>query len=310
MIAAMFPGQGSQSIGMMADFYNTFAEVKNLFNEASSVLGYDLWKLIQFGSEEELNKTIYTQPAMLVSGVAAWSHFKLHFDTNINLMAGHSLGEYTALVCSGALKFSDAVYIVKSRAEYMQNAVSENMGAMAAIIGLDDDAVVKLCAEAEENDVVSAANYNAPNQVVIAGHKLAVERAIKLSKKFGAKRAILLKVSVPSHCVLMSSASKKLRNLLKTTNFDSFSVPVLSNVNVEEYQDQSDLLEGLSNQVCMPVRWGETIQYFKNQGVRICIEFGPGGVLSGLCRRIDSSIKVIRYDSIDACKEINEENLK
>ena len=180
----MFPGQGSQSIGMMADFYNTFAEVKNLFDEASSVLGYDLWKLIQFGSEEQLNQTIYTQPAMLVSGVAAWSHFKLHFDTNINLMAGHSLGEYTALVCSGALEFSDAVYIVKSRAEYMQNAVSENMGAMAAIIGLDDDAVVKLCAEAEENDVVSAANYNAPNQVVIAGHKLAVERAVKLSKKF------------------------------------------------------------------------------------------------------------------------------
>ncbi len=306
----MFPGQGSQSIGMMADFYNTFAEVKNLFDEASSVLGYDLWKLIQFGSEEQLNQTIYTQPAMLVSGVAAWSHFKLHFDTSINLMAGHSLGEYTALVCSGALKFSDAVYIVKSRAEYMQNAVSENMGAMAAIIGLDDTAVVKLCAEAEEKDVVSAANYNAPNQVVIAGHKLAVERAVKLSKKFGAKRAILLKVSVPSHCVLMSSASKKLRNLLKTTNFDSFSVPVLSNVNVEKYQDQSDLIEGLSNQVCMPVRWAETIQYFKNQGVRICIEFGPGGILSGLCRRIDSSIKVIRYDSIDACKEINEENLK
>ena len=153
-------------------------------------------------------------------------------------------------------------------------------------------------------------NINTSTQIIIAGKKENLVNAMDLASRLGAKRAILLKVSVPSHCVLMSSASKKLRNLLKTTNFDSFSVPVISNVNVEEYQDQSDLLEGLSNQVCMPVRWGETIQYFKNQGVRICIEFGPGGVLSGLCRRIDSSIKVIRYDSIDACKEINEENLK
>jgi len=310
MLAAIFPGQGSQSIGMMADFYENSSDVKNLFDEASSLLGYDLWELIQFGSEKELNKTIYTQPAMLVSGVAAWSHFKLHFDLDPKLMAGHSLGEYTALVCSGALKFSDAVYIVKNRAEYMQNAVKKKMGAMAAIIGLDDDTVVKLCAEAEENDVVSAANYNAPNQVVIAGHKLAVERAIKLSKKFGAKRAILLKVSIPSHCGLMNSASRKLRNLLKTTNFDSFSVPVISNVNVEAYQDQSNLIEGLSNQVCKPVRWVETIRHFKDQGVKTCIEFGPGGVLTGLCRRIDSSIKNIRYDSIKVWKEINESKLK
>jgi len=310
MLAAVFPGQGSQSIGMMADFYNASDEVKNLFDEASSILGYDLWKLIQSGSEEKLNKTIYTQPAMLVSGVAAWSYFKLHFNISPNLMAGHSLGEYSALVCSGTLKFSDAVYIVKNRAEYMQNAVPKNMGAMAAIIGLDDDAVVKLCVEAQGNDVVSAANYNAPNQVVIAGHKLAVERAIKLSKKFGAKRAILLKVSIPSHCVLMDSVSKKLRNLLKTMNFDNFSVPVLSNVDVKAYQNQSHLVESLSNQVCKPVRWVETIQYFKDQGIKICIEFGPGGVLSGLCKRIDSSIKVIRYDSIDACKEVKEENLK
>ncbi|HJL93020.1 MAG TPA: acyltransferase domain-containing protein, partial [Woeseiaceae bacterium] len=149
MLAAVFPGQGSQSIGMMADFYNASDEVKNLFDEASSILGYDLWKLIQSGSEEKLNKTIYTQPAMLVSGVAAWSYFKLHFNISPNLMAGHSLGEYSALVCSGTLKFSDAVYIVKNRAEYMQNAVPKNMGAMAAIIGLDDDAVVKLCVEAQ-----------------------------------------------------------------------------------------------------------------------------------------------------------------
>jgi len=309
MLATVFPGQGSQSIGMMADFYNTSADVKGVFDEASSVLGYDLWKLIQFGSEKELNKTIHTQPAMLVAGVAAWTHFKLHFDTNPNFMAGHSLGEYTALVCSGAFKFSDAVYIVKKRAEFMQNAVPSNTGAMAAIIGLDDDTVIQLCAEAEENDVVSAVNYNAPNQVVIAGHRLAVERAIKLAKKFGAKRAILLNVSVPSHCVLMASASKKIRDLLTTINFDSFSVPVVSNVNVETYQGQSDLIEGLSNQVFKPVRWVETIQYLKDQGVKICVEIGPGGVLSGLCRRIDRSISVIKYDSINVCKEINEENL-
>ena len=213
VFAAIFPGQGSQSVGMMQELYQSSSKIQNIYEQASSLLGYDLWKLTSSDDNNQLSSTTYTQPAMLVAGIASWNHYIDNFDIKPTYMAGHSLGEYTALVCSGAIEFRDALSVVKTRAELMQNAVPEDEGAMAAIIGLEDKKVIELCDQYKGNNVVDAVNFNAPGQVVIAGEKKGIDKIIESAKDFGARRALLLNVSVPSHCLLYTSPSPRDRSL-------------------------------------------------------------------------------------------------
>lgn len=308
MFAAIFPGQGSQSIGMMHELYNESEIVRKTISEAASILGFDLWELMQKGPNEKLNDTLYTQPAMLVAGVASWRYY-ISEATNIpTIMAGHSLGEYTALVCSGALTFQDAIDLVKCRAQYMAAAVPEGSGAMAAIIGLYDEAVIEACDEAKNYGVVEAVNFNAPGQVVIAGSKVAVENTIEIAKKKGARRAILLNVSIPSHCELMLPAGLQLRQKLQGLQLAIPSYPVINNADVAIYTDQNSIIEGLTKQISNPVRWADIIRYFINKDVRVAVEFGPGGILSGLCKRIDKSMQAIKFDSLASTDLINRLN--
>lgn len=292
-----FPGQGSQSQGMLSEFALQYEDVQATFAEASDLLGYDLWALVQDGPAEELDNTVVTQPAMLAAGVATWRVWRSAGGAMPGYMAGHSLGEYTALVCSGSLAFADAVPLVRQRAEFMQDAVPAGEGAMAAIIGLEDNLVREVCALAGQGEVVSAVNFNSPGQVVIAGDKNAVERAAEGAKEAGAKRALLLNVSVPSHCVLMKPAADKLSALLADTDFATPSVPVINNVDVAVYQDADEIRHGLERQLCNPVRWAETVKYILAHGVDKLIEAGPGRVLAGLCRRIDRSVPAFGLDS-------------
>ena len=307
MFAAIFPGQGSQSVGMMKDLYESSNRTRELYKIASSVLDYDLWELTLSDPSEKLNDTVYTQPAMLVAGVASWESYISRFDLLPKFMAGHSLGEYTALVCSGVINFTDAVKIVQTRAKYMAEAVPSNLGAMAAIIGSNDKGVIDLCDFARDNEILSAVNFNAPGQVVIAGNKSAVKRAIDHSREFGAKRAMMLNVSVPSHCKLMDEASIKLKNLLNTIHFNPFTIPVIKNIDARVYNDTAELVEGLSAQMREPVQWTETIKFITNTGIKKFIEYGPGGILCGLNKRIDRSINSFKLDSIDAHELINDE---
>jgi len=307
MFAAIFPGQGSQSVGMMKDLYESSNRTRELYKIASSVLDYDLWELTLSDPSEKLNDTVYTQPAMLVAGVASWESYISRFDLLPKFMAGHSLGEYTALVCSGVINFTDAVKIVQTRAKYMAEAVPSNLGAMAAIIGSTDKGVIDLCDFARDNEILSAVNFNAPGQVVIAGNKSAVKRAIDHSREFGAKRAMMLNVSVPSHCKLMDEASIKLKNLLNTIHFNPFTIPVIKNIDARVYNDTAELVEGLSAQMREPVQWTETIKFITNTGIKKFIEYGPGGILCGLNKRIDRSINSFKLDSIDAHELINDE---
>ncbi|MFQ3334471.1 MAG: [acyl-carrier-protein] S-malonyltransferase [Woeseiaceae bacterium] len=306
MFAAVFPGQGSQSIGMMHELYNESEIVRETVSEAAAILGFDLWELMQNGPDEKLNNTLYTQPAMLVAGVASWRYYTSESPHSPSIMAGHSLGEYTALVCSGALAFEDAVDLVKCRAQYMATAVPLGLGAMAAIIGLDDDVVIEACDEGKNKGIVEAVNFNAPGQVVIAGSKVAVENTIDIAKKKGARRAILLNVSIPSHCELMLPAGAKLKEKLQSIQLAIPSVPVINNVDVALYTDQNNLIEGLTRQISNPVRWADIIRYFIKKDIGISIEFGPGGILSGLCKRIDKSIRAVKFDSIKSIDSINE----
>lgn len=281
--AFVFPGQGSQSVGMMAHYGDA---VRATFDEAAAALGQDLWGMVAEGPADALNQTVNTQPAMLVAGVAAYRLWLAQGGPAPALMAGHSLGEYTALVCAGALGFADAVRLVRLRAEAMQSAVPEGVGAMAAVLGLDDDLVRAVCAEAAQGEVLEAVNYNSPGQVVIAGHKAAVERGCTLAKEKGAKRALPLPVSVPSHCALMKPAAEKLLAALHGIEVKTPAVQVLHNADVAGHTDPAAIRDALARQLFSPVRWVETVRAMAAQGVELIAECGPGKVLAGLNKRI------------------------
>ena len=289
-LAIVFPGQGSQSVGMLADLHADFDIVKQTFAEASAALGYDLWALVANGPEADLNETHRTQPALLTASVAVWRLWQQQGGATPAYFAGHSLGEYSALVCAGVLSLSDAVKLVEKRGNYMQQAVPAGVGAMSAIIGLDDAAIAKACAEAEQGEVVSPVNYNSPGQVVIAGHKAAVERAGELCKAAGAKRALPLPVSVPSHCALMRPAADKLASDLANLQFNNAVTPVVKNVDVAIATDAAAVKDALVRQLYSPVRWTETIEWLSAQGVTQVLELGAGKVLSGLIKRIDKEL--------------------
>jgi len=297
-LAFIFPGQGSQATGMLAELAAAYPLVEQTFAEAGDILGYDLWQLVQQGPESELNQTDRTQPAMLTAGVAVWRVWQSQTDIVPAQMAGHSLGEYTALVCSGALDFADAVALVRDRGQYMQDAIAAGDGAMAAILGLDDDTVRQACAAAAQGDIVAAVNFNAPGQVVIAGQTQAVKRAIDAAKAAGAKRAVELPVSVPSHCSLMQPAADMMAKRLADIHIDAPDIAVINNVDVASCNDADAIRAALIRQLYSPVRWVETIQAMQNTGIETIVECGPGKVLAGLNKRIARTMTVVAlYDS-------------
>jgi len=291
--AFVFPGQGSQSIGMLAELGAAESVVRETFQQASDALGHDLWKLTQQGPESELNATERTQPALLAAGVAVWRTFCAHSAFRPAFMAGHSLGEYTALVCAGALDFADAIRLVEFRGQAMQRAVPAGTGAMAAILGLDDADVLAGCADAAQGQVVSAVNFNSPGQVVIAGEKAAVERAMEILKGKGAKRALPLPVSVPSHCALMKPAAEEMAARLAGVSLSAPGIPVIHNVDVEAHGEANTIRKALIEQLYNPVRWTETIRFLHEKGVSGVVECGPGKVLAGLNRRIEKGMNVV-----------------
>jgi [acyl-carrier-protein] S-malonyltransferase len=294
----VFPGQGSQSVGMLCELAESFPTVEQTFNEASETLGYDLWSLVQSGPADLLNQTERTQPAMLAAGVAVWRVWQRQQGPDPKFMAGHSLGEYTALVCAGVMSFQDAVSLVANRGQFMQSAVPEGSGGMAAILGLNDEDVRKVCQSASSGEVVEAVNFNSPGQVVIAGTTEAVERACNLAKEAGAKRAMPLPVSVPSHCALMKPAAERLSEQLETISLSMPKIPVLHNVNVASVADTDEIRRLLSAQLYSPVRWVETVQKMAVEGCSKLLEAGPGKVLTGLTRRINRSLAgVAAYDT-------------
>lgn len=287
--AFVFPGQGSQSLGMMKGFADNDV-VRQTFAEASSVLGLDMWAMCSDeGDAALINATVNTQPLMLTAGVAVYRAYCAAGGATPDFAAGHSLGEYTALVAAGSLSFADALLLVRLRAEAMQEAVPEGQGAMAAILGLDDDVIVAACAGAAQGEVVAAVNFNSPGQVVIAGGKAAVDRAIEILKAKGAKRALPLPVSVPSHCALMKPAAEKLAQALAKVNVSKPAFPVIHNADVSAYDDPELIRDALVRQLYSPVRWVESVQFLRAQGVERFVECGPGKVLAGLVKRIDNS---------------------
>ncbi|HCG7908114.1 TPA: ACP S-malonyltransferase [Vibrio parahaemolyticus] len=296
--AIVFPGQGSQAVGMLADLGEQYDVVKQTFAEASDALGYDLWALVQNGPAEDLNQTFRTQPALLASSVAIWRVWQeLGLEQPANL-AGHSLGEYSALVCAGVIDFKEAIKLVELRGKLMQEAVPTGTGAMYAIIGLDDDAIAKACEEAAQGDVVSPVNFNSPGQVVIAGSKDAVERAGALCKEAGAKRALPLPVSVPSHCALMKPAADKLAVALESIEFNTPQLPVINNVDVAAETDPAKIKDALVRQLYSPVRWTESVQFMSEQGVENLLELGPGKVLTGLTKRIVKTLSAAAVNDV------------
>ncbi|OSI17007.1 ACP S-malonyltransferase [Neisseria dumasiana] len=284
--AFFFPGQGSQSLGMMNGFEGT-AAVKATFDEASAALGQDLWAMMNGEDAAAINETVNTQPLMLAAGIATYRAYLEAGGKTPDAVAGHSLGEYTALVAAGALDFADAVKLVRLRAELMQNAVPQGEGAMAAILGLDDDVVRQVCSEAAQGDVVEAVNFNSPGQVVIAGSAAAVERAMNLAKEKGAKRALPLPVSVPSHCSLMKPAAEKLAEALKNIDIKPPQIRVIHNADVASYDDPDKIKDALVRQLYSPVRWTETVNTLVAEGITQSAECGPGKVLAGLAKRIN-----------------------
>jgi len=289
-LAFVFPGQGSQSVGMMNGF-DGLSIVRETFEEAGEILKQDLWGMITGGSAEDLNQTVNTQPVMLTAGVAVFRAWNALQGARPTVLAGHSLGEYTALVASGALSFADALPLVRFRAQAMQEAVAEGVGGMAAILGLDDDAVRAVCAEAAQGEVLEPVNFNSPGQVVIAGHKTAVERGMVLAKEKGAKRALPLPVSVPSHCALMQPAADALTQRLQTISIKAPQIPVVHNADVKNHSDEAGIKDALARQLYSPVRWVETVRSFADQGIVKLAECGPGKVLAGLNKRIDGNMQ-------------------
>ena len=296
-IAMVFPGQGSQAPGMQADLAEKFDAVAATYAEASDVLGYDLWELVQQGPAEKLAETTVTQPAMLAAGVAAYRCWQRAGGDAPGSMAGHSLGEYSALVCAGAMSFADAVTVVKRRSELMQAAVPAGVGAMAALLGLDDAVVADVCEHAAADQVVEPVNYNSPGQVVIAGHSEAVNRAIELAKEAGARRALPLPVSVPAHSALMQEAGETLAEALSAAAIGAPQITVYSASDATPYGDGDDIRTRLSKQVYSPVQWVATVQAMIDGGATQVVESGPGKVLAGLMRRIDKSVSVAPIDN-------------
>ena len=292
-IAFVFPGQGSQSVGMLNKLAQSHAIVQQTFEEASDAVDVDLWALAVDGPAEDLNQTFNTQPAMLAAGVAVWRLWLQMQGASPVMMAGHSLGEYTALVCAGAISFGDAALLVAERGRLMQEAVPKGEGAMAAILGLDDEQVRTLCDQAADGDVVEAVNINSPGQVVIAGSAAAVERAMELAKAVGAKRAIPLPVSVPSHCALMKPAAVKLQSILADVAIQTPGIAVIHNASVTSESDTAVIRQRLVEQLYAPVRWVETVQKMQADGVGMLVEAGPGKVLTGLARRIARKLNAV-----------------
>ena len=301
-LAIVFPGQGSQSVGMLAALAATEPKVRQTFDEASAVLGYDLWSLCQQGPESELGTTEKTQPAMLTAGVATWRVWLRHGGPMPVAMAGHSLGEYTALVCSQALDFRVAVDLVRFRGQAMQRAVPVGQGAMAAILGLGDDELAAACREAAQGEVVEPVNFNAPGQVVIAGHAAAVARAIDNAKSRGAKRAMSLPVSVPSHSSLMSGAADQLAERLLTVDLATPVVPAVYTVDLQTHQSPDGIRRALREQLFKPVRWADTVRAMIAGGVTTFVECGPGRVLTSLGKRIDRrpELRMLAIDDPDS----------
>ena len=305
--AMVFPGQGSQTVGMLAELAGDYPIVQETFKQASEVLGYDLWQLVQEGPAEELNKTWQTQPALLTASVAVYRVWQQKYPAlKPEVMAGHSLGEYSALVCAGVLDFQDAVKLVELRGKLMQQAVPEGTGAMYAIIGLDNDAIINACKQAEQGEVVSAVNFNSPGQVVIAGAKAAVERAAALCKEAGAKRALPLAVSVPSHCALMKPAADQLSVSLESITLKEAGVSVLNNVDVKNEIEADAIRNALVRQLYSPVRWTETVEKMAQNGVEVLVEVGPGKVLNGLAKRIVDSLQAVSVNDVKSLDSVEE----
>ncbi|WP_273383593.1 ACP S-malonyltransferase [Actinobacillus porcinus] len=306
--AMVFPGQGSQAVGMLAELAEQFPVVTETFKQASDVLGYDLWALTQQGPAEELNKTWQTQPALLAASVAIYRVWQQQYPAlKPEVMAGHSLGEYSALVCAGAMDFQDAIKLVELRGKLMQQAVPEGTGAMYAIIGLDNESIIKACKEVEQGEVVSAVNFNSPGQVVIAGAKAAVERAAAACKEAGAKRALPLAVSVPSHCALMKPAADQLAVSLESIAVKTPETAVINNVDVKTENEADAIRNALVRQLYSPVRWTETVEKMATNGIEVLVEIGPGKVLTGLTSRIVKELAagaVNDVKSLDAVKEL------
>ena len=305
--AMVFPGQGSQTVGMLAELAGDYPIVQETFKQASEVLGYDLWQLVQEGPAEELNKTWQTQPALLTASVAVYRVWQQKYPAlKPEVMAGHSLGEYSALVCAGVLDFQDAVKLVELRGKLMQQAVPEGTGAMYAIIGLDNDAIINACKQAEQGEVVSAVNFNSPGQVVIAGAKAAVERAAALCKEAGAKRALPLAVSVPSHCALMKPAADQLSVSLESITLKEAGVSVLNNVDVKSEIEADAIRNALVRQLYSPVRWTETVEKMAQNGVEVLVEVGPSKVLNGLTKRIVDSLQAVSVNDVKSLDSVEE----
>jgi len=297
--AFVFPGQGSQSLNMMSGFADQ-SVVRTTFDEASAVLGLDLWQLACGGPDALQNQTVNTQPLMLAAGVAAYRVWQSVSEARPTLLAGHSLGEYSALVAAGAIRFADAVAVVRCRAEAMQDAVAEGEGAMAAILGLDDEPLIEACREAALDQVLAPVNFNSPGQVVIAGHRAAVERGMEQCRARGAKRAVLLPVSVPSHCALMQPAAERLRQRLATGDIQSPAIPVLHNADVASHAGPEQIREALVCQLYSPVRWVETVREMAQRGVSRMAECGPGKVLAGLGKRIHPGVTTAAFVDLAA----------
>jgi [acyl-carrier-protein] S-malonyltransferase len=307
MIAFVFPGQGSQTIGMGLEFYNEFPIARQTFEEASDTLKFDLAKLCFEGDLEELSLTANAQPALLTTSIAALRVLEQETDLSPSFVAGHSLGEYSAIVSSGALNFKDAVHTVRKRGEFMQSAVPVGIGSMAAVMGLSKEQIMKICEEnSDDENVVSPANFNSPQQIVISGHKAAVEKVSLLLKEEGAKRVVPLTVSAPFHCSLMNKAAEELKEVLDSINKSEINVPVVSNVDAESNSDHNAITDLLFRQVVMPVRWYESVEYMKNQNINRFIEIGPGNVLTGLIRRTVNDVELNNLENLDHLNHINE----
>jgi len=305
--AFLFPGQGSQSVGMMTDLAAGSDLVRATFDEASEVLGYDLWSLAEQGPEERLNQTQVTQPALLAAGIATWRVWCDRGGRAPEFMAGHSLGEYTALVAAGALDFSDAIALVAQRGEMMQAATPAGSGAMAAVLGLDDDVLAAVCAQASAVGIVSCANFNSPGQIVIAGERAAVERACELAGEAGARRAVPLAVSVPSHCALMAPAAEGMQAALAATDVRAPRIPVLHNVDTQARSEPNAIRAALVEQLYRPVRWADTIRKMADDGVERMAECGPGRVLAGLNRRISRDLETVALVSPETVEQTVEQ---
>lgn len=301
--AFIFPGQGSQTVGMLADLAQIYPIVRHTFEEASDVLGYDLWQLTQAGPKETLDQTDKTQPALLASSIALWRVWQNGGGTPPQIMAGHSFGEYSALVCAGAVEFAEAIQLAQDRGRFMQTAVPAGVGAMAAILGLTGEQVDAVCAAVAQDQVVSAVNFNTPTQVVIAGHKAAVERAMEQAKTTGARKTVLLPVSVPAHCALMQPAAQNMAKRLARVPFKNPTIPVIHNVDVSTKETPEAIRTALSQQLYSPVRWVETIQQMAAKGMVTLFECGPGKVLSGLTKQINRHITPLTLQDVPSLEK-------